>query len=396
MKSFKILLPIMLIVCAAHSQNSRDSLDYYLNEYLSKTDLPGFSVIILNKDKPVYRKGFGYADLKSKRLFTPETIQNIGSVSKTFVAAALMKAIELNYFTLETDINEILPFKVVNPFYPNEVIRVKDLTTHTSGIIDNDEIYNRSYRFRKSRDLDKTLEKFMQDRGYISDLSDTTLSDLLEAYLNPNGSLYSENNFYNSKPQQRASYSNIGSALAAYLIEVKAGMSFAMFSEKHILKPLKMNVSSWFLTKGNLKQHSVPYFDKQIAFPYYSLTTYPDGGLRTSAVDLSKYVLEMMNGLNGKPKILTNKSVKRMFMPVFSQTSIPENMSLQTRNKGVFWNIYNDGYIGHDGDDPGVSANILFNKDTGIILLINKYLVDRTELLRILKKYGEGLAKESK
>lgn len=384
---------MMLLACSAYPQSGTDSLSYYLNKYLDKANLPGFSVVILNKKKPVYQKGFGYADLKNKRLFTPETIQNIGSVSKTFVAVAIMKAIELNYFTLETDINEILPFKVVNPHHPNEVIKVKDLTTHTSGIIDNNAIYNRSLRFRKSTHPDKTLDKLMQDHNYTSDLSDTTLKGFLEAYLSPHGNLYSDKNFYNSEPGKRASYSNIGSALAAYLIEVKAGMSFALFSDKYVLEPLKMRSSSWFLMEKKLRQYAVPYLDKQIAFPYYTLTTYPDGGLRTSATDLSKYVLEMMNSLNGNPKILTDKSIETMFMPVFNPATLPSNMNLQTRNKGVFWNIYNDGYIGHDGDDPGVIANILFNKDIGIIFIGNMYLEDRTEVLRILKKYGEKLVK---
>jgi CubicO group peptidase (beta-lactamase class C family) len=131
-----------------------------------------------------------------------------------------------------------------------------------------------------------------------------------------------------------------------------------------------------------------------MAFPYYSLTTYPDGGLRTSALDLSKYVLEMIHSLNGNSKILTNKSVETMFKPAFTTATVPTNMNLQTRNKGVFWNIYNDGYIGHDGDDPGVTTNILFNDHMGIVFITNIYLKDRTDILKILKKYGERLVKK--
>ncbi|QDW25050.1 hypothetical protein [Pedobacter sp. KBS0701] len=56
-------------------------------------------------------------------------------------------------------------------------------------------------------------------------------------------------------------------------------------------------------------------------------------------------------------------------------------MSLQTRNKGVFWNIYNNGYIEHDGDDPGASANILFNKTTGIIFMSNIYIANRSKII---------------
>ncbi|MFW0717669.1 serine hydrolase domain-containing protein [Pedobacter sp. N23S346] len=395
MKFLKILsLSMVVFTVSVNSQTPADSLTYHLNEYLHKKNLPGFAVVILNNKEPIYQKGFGYADIKNQKAFTPKTIQNIGSVSKTIIAVALMKAIELNYFTLETDINEILPFKVINPYRPDQVITIKDLTTHTSGIIDNEAIFTRSYRFRKSTDLDPTLGKFMKERGYTSDLSDTTLQSFLKSYLSSDGNLYNTQNFSNSKSGKRASYSNIGSALAAYLIEVKAKMSFATFTEKYVLKPLKMNNTSWLLTKKNFKQHSVPYFNKQMAFPYYCLTTYPDGGLRTSANELSKYVLGMIHSLNGNSKVLSQESVKTMFTPVFTPATAPENMSLQTRNKGVFWNLYNDGYIGHDGDDPGVISHILFNDHIGIVFISNMYLADRSDLLILLKKYGGRLVKE--
>ena len=393
---FLKILPLLMVLFpgVVIAQTTVDSLTYHLDEYLHKKDLPGFAVVILNNKGPIYQKGFGYADIKNQKTFTPKTIQNIGSVSKTVVAVALMKAIELNYFTLETDINEILPFKVVNPYRPDQLIRVKDLTTHTSGIIDNEDMFNRTYRFRKSSDLDPILGQFMKAHGYTSDLADTTLQTFLKSYLSPTGKLYSAKNFYDSEPGKRASYSNVGSALAAYLIEVKSGMSFPAFTEKYVFGPLKMHHSDWYLTRRNLKQHSVPYFTKQMAFPYYTLTTYPDGGLRTSALDLSKYVLEMIRGLNGNSKILANESVKTMFKPVFTAATVPANMNLQTRNKGVFWNIYNDGYIGHDGDDPGVTTNILFNDHIGIVFLTNIYLKERTDILKILKKYGERLVKK--
>ncbi|QNK63997.1 beta-lactamase family protein [Pedobacter sp. PAMC26386] len=391
-----LLLFAILFANIVQAQNYADSLTTAIGKYQNETEIPGLVVVISDRNKIVYQHGFGYADFENKKPFTPQTIQNIGSVSKTFVAVALMKAIELKYFTLETDINEILPFKVINPYFPNEVIRVKDLTTHVSGIIDNQEIYTRSVRFRKSNNLNRTVAAVMKEHGYTSDLSDTTLSSFLKAYLSTDGRLYNNKNFSNSKPGKRASYSNIGSALAAYLIEIKSGMSFARFSEKYTLKPLKMNNSDWFLTEKNLKQHSIPYLNKQMAFPYYSITTYPDGGLRTSALDLSKYVLEMMHTLNGNPHILSQQSGKIMLKPVFTPSNLPENMSLRTRNKGIFWNIYTDGYIGHDGDDPGVSSNIQFNHAIGIVFICNLYLEDRTKVLNILKKYGEQLIKEAK
>lgn len=390
-KKFILFISFIILTLNLHGQNYKDSLDARLSQLSSELELPGFTAIIVNKEGTLYQKSMGYADIQNQKPFTVNTIQNIGSVSKTFIAVALMKAVELGYFELDSDINDIISVKVINPYFPDEKIKVRHLATHTSGIIDNDSIYHRSYRFYHTEDTDKELLSFMNKLGYSGGIQDTTLQSFLSSYLSKEGKLYRAKNFYQSKPGERYSYSNIGSALAAYLIEESAGMSFADFSEKFILKPLKMNEASWFFKDIDRSEHAIPYYNKETAFPFYSLITYPDGGLRTSGKDLSKYVCEMIRALNGDSDLLQSASFKEMFTPNFDAENVPDNMSLETRNKGVFWNIYTDGFIGHDGDDPGVSTNILFNREVGIIFMTNIYLDDRTELLNVLKKYADQL-----
>lgn len=393
---FIFLFLFNLLNIPAFAQNYKDSLDQALSSIYSKSEFPGFSTIIVDKKGILYQKSLGYADMENKRAFGTHTIQNIGSVSKTFIALALMKAIEMGYFDLETDINSILPFKVKNPYFPEEQIKIKHLVTHTSGIIDNNRIYTRAYLFKHNVKTDPTVLAFMNQNGYTGGLSDTTLSTFMYSYLSDQGKLYDKANFSNSKPSESAAYSNIGSALIAYLIEIKAGMSFATFSKKYTLAPLKMNRSDWHLSEVNSKSYALPYFDvkKKITFPLYSLITYPDGGLRTSTNELSKYLSQMMLGLEGNSTLLSKASFELMFKPQFSADKLPKNFSLKTRNKGVLWNLYNDGFIGHDGDDPGVISNVLFNKEIGIIFLSNIYLENRNEILDMMKKYGPKIRRE--
>ena len=370
------------------AQHYKDSLDVELTESFNKSNIPGLYVMMLDRHGILYQKGLGYADIKNQKPFTAETIENIGSVSKTFIAIALMKAIELGYFTLETDINDILPFKIVNPNFPSDAIKVKHLGTHTSSILDVDSIYHKSYRFIRTDTTNNKVVAFLNELGYNGGLQDSTLATFLKSYLNRKGHLYSNHNFDNSKPGNRYVYSNIASALAAYLIEIKSGLSFSDFTQKNILKPLKMNRSTWFLNEVTIGDHAIPYFSKEMAFPFYSLTTYPDGGLRTSAADLGKFISEMMNGVNGQSHLLKKESFEKMITPNFSSKNAPDNLNLAIRNKGIFWNLYTTGYIGHDGDDPGVSANLLFNENIGIIFMANIYLDDRSGFLRILEKYA--------
>ncbi|NOK63985.1 MAG: hypothetical protein GFH27_549325n127 [Chloroflexi bacterium AL-W] len=69
----------------------------------------------------------------------------IASISKVVTSVALMQAVEEGQFGLDDDINTLLPFEVNNPQVEGEVIIPRHLVTHTSGIVDNEEVYDASY-----------------------------------------------------------------------------------------------------------------------------------------------------------------------------------------------------------------------------------------------------------
>ena len=105
---------------------------------VKKGQFNGFSVAIVNESGTLYEKGIGYSNVEIKKKYTESTIQNIGSISKTFVGIALLKAQELGKLKLDDPINNYLPFRVKNPFYPETHITIRNLATHTSTITDNE------------------------------------------------------------------------------------------------------------------------------------------------------------------------------------------------------------------------------------------------------------------
>ncbi|WP_448104485.1 serine hydrolase [Pedobacter panaciterrae] len=129
-----------------------------------------------------------------------------------------------------------------------------------------------------------------------------------------------------------------------------------------------------------------PYYDLVASFPFYQFITYPDGGLRTNTVDLSKYLIALINGYNGNQSLLSKVSYQTMFTPQFSKDNPPKGISLAYRNKGIFWNLYNNGTIGHEGDDPRVSSFLFFSPSTGQggVFLCNRYLADNHFTVYIL------------
>jgi CubicO group peptidase (beta-lactamase class C family) len=324
---FTFFISFSNLIGAYAQDNYIDSLNAELSQVFKNSNITGCAVSIVNKNGLVYQKEFGFANIKENKPFGIQTKHTIASVSKTFISVALMKAIQLGYFNLETDINKILPFKVRNPHFPKDIIRIKDLVTHTSGIVDNDSIFSKTYQFLISAETDSSSISLIKEAGLTGGLKDTTLRRFMFSYLNSNGRLFSTNNFNKNKVGKSYNYSNIASALAAYLIEIKSGVSFASFTDKHIFKPLKMTHSEWKVNTKDLENRAIPYYTADIAFPFYNSLTYPDGGLTTTLSELSRFVQEMINSLNGTSKLLAPKSVSTMFKPMFSDANVPDNMT---------------------------------------------------------------------
>jgi CubicO group peptidase (beta-lactamase class C family) len=376
MKKQNLLSILFLTLSVGHAQNKRAELTQQLETLYRQSDFVGFSVAVVSKDSVLYQNAFGFADLENKKPYTVLTVQNIASVSKIFVGVCLMKAIELGYFDLETNINDILPFKVANPNFPADVIKIKHLATHTSGIDDREDVYYKNFIIGSYSDPKSPLyDKFVKT-GTIPNRKDSTLAVFLYEYFDKNGSRYSPRNFLNYKPGEVYQYSNIGAALAAYLIEVKAKIPFDEFCNKHVLQPLNMTQTSWRLTDKIVQQHARIYNAKRQYYPLYSEVTYPDGSLRTSCADLSKYLLEMIRGYNKRSKLLTDKSFETLFKKQFDDSNLPKNSSKQEPNSGIFWRYKPNGLIGHTGGDIGATSFVFFDPKSGI----GRIFVSNTEL----------------
>src|SRR5688500_6874366 len=114
---------ILLVVCllgvqfaAAQTRIENRSIDTFIENIMKESGMVGLGAAIILDRKVVWTKGYGYADKDNKAPFTPNTIMNIGSISKTFTGVSLMRAAEDKKVSLDEDINSYLPFKVVNPF----------------------------------------------------------------------------------------------------------------------------------------------------------------------------------------------------------------------------------------------------------------------------------------
>jgi CubicO group peptidase (beta-lactamase class C family) len=366
----------ILSINGKNSFSNPDELDSAIEKFMKRSHTAGLSASIITKNGIIWSKGYGWADIENQILMTPDTVQNIGSISKTITATAVMQLWEKGLFKLDDDVNKYLSFKVRNPRFPEEKITFRQLLTHRSSIKDGP-----SY-----------------DESYLPGDPKISLETWIKEYFNPDGRYYDkEENFHKWKPgetgkipKQPRAYTKVGFGLLGYLVETVSGTSFSDYTKKHIFKPLDMNQTSWYLKdlEGIPQARPYEYIPKKyvdhpevkklnsmlglhkdrpvkegyLPLSFYSFPNISDGLLRTSVHQLSRFLMTYMN--EGRYKDYT----------ILKEVTIRSMLSDNHFGRGLCWyktKIKEVGTLwGHDGGDPGISTEMGFRKsdNTGVII----------------------------
>lgn len=333
------------------------------------SNLAGFAVAVVRNGSVVYQAGFGHADIAAGRPYSPETTQPVGSVSKTILGVALMKAVELGYFDLDTEVDAILPFQVRNPAYPDRPIRIEHLVTHTSGLVDDEAVYFSHYTILPGEDAWSELAQVLRGELGFSTGVPMALGEYLSAYYVPGGELYSATNFGPHAPGKAWAYSNIAASLAAYVVEVASGRPFAEFVDEEVFQPLGLSDTAYGDDSLDPARRAVLYYDLDTPFPRYGNASYPDGSINTSAADLAVFLIDVMQGYAGQStRLLSSSGYRRLIDPI----TVDEDLGPTPH--GVFWMHEADGRVGHTGGDPGVEAYLSFDPvgGTGSLVMLNR------------------------
>lgn len=349
-----------------------------LAEIRNSTCFNGYGIALVNDEEILYQNGFGITNFETKQKYDENTVQNIASVSKTFIGIAILKAQEQGKLNLDDPINKYLPFKVINPYFPETPITIRHLTTHTSSINDTEEYMTNAIVLKDATNLANNLKIDISPTKFNPPSAKISIEEFLINILDPNGKWYLEDGFLKKKPGELFNYSNIGSTLAALVLEKATGTTYDKFTTTYILEPLQMNSSGWSLSTIDFSNYTHTFQNKTTSYPYYSLNTYPDGGMLTTSGDMSKYILELMKGYYGKGTILSKGSYREYFTPQLKAENFIDRSTSEYSdeyNMGITMGFGSTGNFGHTGGDPGLFSVIWFDKDSNI----GRYFIVNTE-----------------
>jgi CubicO group peptidase (beta-lactamase class C family) len=316
--------------------------------YLSTYQVPGLAVGVVLDQKVVIAAGFGETCLGSGVGVTPQTLFHMASVTKPFVATAVMQLVERGAIGLDDLFVKHVPqFKIGDP--RGDLITVRQLLTHTSGLPDV-ESYNWDHPEFDAGALDR----------YVASLASTKL-------------LYA--------PAERFSYSDIGFDILGALIAAVGARPFEDFMAGNLLEPLGMGSSSLLLARVDRAQLACPHRLDEHGQPY-RLATFPynrahagSSTLYSNINDMLRWAQVNLNGgeLDGR-RLLAGSTLEQMWTGTVGNVhpAIPPGGKV-----GLSWFVFDrngERIVGHMGQDDGFASLVLLvpERRFGVITMANR------------------------
>lgn len=279
--------------------------------FLEQNKIPGLAVGVWRAGTVVYRDGFGRTGGRAGgqadgRAVGPETLFHMASVTKPFVATAIMQLVEGGKVSLDSTVFRYLPyFAMKDPRAKGTTVR--QVLTHTAGMPDVTD-----YRWRAPEYDDGALER------YVRGLKDSTLI---------------------AAPGEKWQYSNIGFEVLADLIAKASGTSFEDYVQQWILAPLGMRKSTLLMTDidSSLMAYghspdSAGVYRQNLAYPYNrrhaassTLHSNVDDMLRWGAANLGRGALDRV-------RILAPSSYDELWKP---QRDMTAELTARAKQAGV-------------------------------------------------------------
>src|SRR5262245_28054872 len=327
-------------------------LEPKIKDVIQKGQLPGFAIGVVKNGKLIYAKGFGVAKLGTNSPVTSRSLFHMASVTKTFVATAVMQLVGQGKIDLDAPVTKYLPyFKMDDERYRD--IRIRQMLSHTSGIPDTT-----NYHWDKPEYDEGALERFVRSVA---------------------------NQKLVFTPGEKFAYSNTAYEILGDVIAKVSGERFEDYVQRHILTPLGMKDSTLLVREANPQLLTSPHVEENgklivsKVFPYNRAHA-PSSTLYSSIEDMSRWAIANLNHgeLNGR-RILQREIAEVMWRPVVTAFNMKE---------GISWfmtDLQGHHLVMHDGGDVGFESRLLLAPDDSVaVIAMSNYAATGKDYLQEL------------
>lgn len=305
-------------------------LDALLAEQRAVLHIPGLVFVLVEDGEITFSRGVGLADVREGIPMDPErTVMRIGSVSKLFVAAAVMQLVEQGRLDLHADISQYLDDFPRFDRRP-EPVTLAQLLTHTAGFGD-----------------------------YWSNTTDPSKLQPLGVYL----AEHMPPRF--TAPDEVINYSNHGYALAAYVVERVSSVPFDRYVEEQILAPLGMAQSGYLLDASLPERLATGYLydGTYVPQPVDYDDDYPGGSMVATAADMARFMIAQLSGGCYQDRcILAPDTVAQMQAQAFTHHPDLPGWTLGFQEEY----LRGQRSIGHGGAIRGFTSDLLLLPELGV------------------------------
>lgn len=350
--TLKYLLVLAFMLTLSYSGFAQaDKAEADIQEIIKKLDVQGMSVAVVKDNKIVYTHSFGLKNVETNTPLTDQDIFRIASISKSFSATSIMQLVEAKKLSLDDDFSKLIGFRIRNPKYPETMITLRMVMSHTSSINDS--------------------------QGYF-DLN----------VINPDKGANWAKCYNDYEPGTDYQYCNLNYNMVGTVIEKISGERFDQYVKHHVIDPLGLyagyNVneldSTRFVTLYEYNAATKKFTPAPLAYnprkddiknyvmgsstPIFS----PTGGMKISATDLAKYMMMHMNyGKYDGGRIISKKSAKI----IQTQVANKEGYGLAIRTVDDL--IPGLTMKGHTGSAYGLYSAMFFQPDKkfGFVVITN-------------------------
>jgi len=319
------------------------TLEPLVRQALADFSLPGLALGIVKHDALVYAQGFGMRNVETQEPVTPQSLFHMASISKPFVATAIMQLAEAGKLRLDAPVSSYLPyFRLAGDGW--QQITLRQMLAHTAGMPDCDD-----YGWYRPEDDEAALER------YVRSLAG---EELIAA------------------PGERHEYSNAAFEVLGDVVAKASGQSFESYLKTHVLDPLGMRNSTFLRSEVAPELATTPHFGIPAAvlpgvYPYHRAHA-ASSTLHSSVLEMSRWArANLRRGSPDEQRILQPASYAELWHP---HVTTGEEIWEEAAGLGWFLGTYRGRrVVHHGGSDPGFQTDLVLlpDDDMAIVVLAN-------------------------